>query len=410
MSSRHQSNGRAQQDAVALACFRALTSDNDGNFATVIPDWDAAVETLDIHGLLPGLGITAAAMPDAVRQKVLRNKLRLALYHTNALEAMTGIARELEAAGIPYALLKGTYLYELLYRDLFPRAYGDLDLLVPVDRIDDARAALANAGYGRLPGDAHHAALPRWHFHATLTSDRPGGLPLELHRALVDKANLYRLREAELFARLTVFKTRQGTFTVLGAEDQLIYLCLHAAKHGILNATALRGGFPADWFCSPASGNRLIWFLDIALFLQRQADRLQWAVIAERAQRWNVVDDVRDCLRVLRLLQPVSPAAQAIRRLDRHLPDALATGTRQRGRVQLTARLLRSRPVRRLLERAMRTDAATCVRPVRAMLLVSTLVPSPARLLTYYGTTQRLWIPWLYLRHPFHMLRKLLRP
>lgn len=247
-------------------------------------------------------------------------------------------------------------------------------------------------------------------FHATLTSDRPGGLPLELHRALVDKANLYRLREAELFERLTVFKTPRGAFTVLGAEDQFIYLCLHAAKHGILNATSLRGGFPAEWFCSPASGNSLIWFLDIALFLQQQIDRLQWAVIAERAQRWNVVDDVRDCLRVLRLLQPASPADLAIRRLVRHLPDAATAGKRQTGRRELGARLLRSRPVRMLLERAMRTDSATCVRPVRAMLLVRTMAPIPSRLRQYYGKTHRLWTPWLYLRHPFHMLRKLLAP
>ena len=411
---RHDITARplAQQDAIALSCFRAITCADAGNPPTAIQDWDRAVETLEIHGLLPCLGITGAgaAMPEAVRQKVLRNKLRLALYHTNAQDAMTGIAREMDAAGIPYALLKGTYLYELLYRGLFPRAYGDLDLLVPANRIADAIAALANAGYGRDTGDAHHAGLPRWHFHATLVSDRPGGLPLELHRALVDKANLYRLPEAELFERLTKFKTPRGEFTVLCAEDQFVYLCLHAAKHGILNSTALRGGFPAEWFCSPASGNRLIWFLDIDLFLRRQIDDLQWAVISERAQRWNVVADVRDCLRVLRLLQPASPADTAIRRLDRHLPDATTADMEQTGQRTVGARLLASGPVRRLLERAMRTDSEACVRPVRGMLLARTVVPSPARLLQYYGKTHRLWTPWLYIWHPLHMLRKLLAP
>lgn len=401
-------DGRDAQNAFAVACFRAIGS-ADIKACRSVRDWNRAMQTLRIHGLLPILG-QATDVPERVRRCVLEAKLRMATYQSNALEALSDIAREMNAAGIPFAVLKGTYLYALLYRDLFPREYGDIDLLVPADRIEDAVSALAKAGYDGDRQRAGHPSMPRWHFHAELTSSKPGGLPLELHRSMVDRANLYRVNEAELFERLKEFQTRQGGFTVLAIEDQLIYLCLHVAKHGSLNGIGRRNGFAPEWFCDPAAGNRLLWFLDIELFLRKYKDLLDWPAVAERMQRWNIADDMLNCLGVLALLRPGAEAEYAIRRLDEHLPDAAATGTRQTGQRKLSARLLRSRPVRRLLARAMQTDTATCVRPVRGILLARTMVPSPARLRQYYGKTRWLWTPGLYLWHPFHMLRKLLRP
>ncbi len=407
MNSRQPTSIRDEQDAFALACFRAINP--AGNAACpleAVRDWNLAADTLEIHGLLPFLGSAAARgeVPDDVRQLVLVNKLRAATYQSNALDALNGISRELQASGIPYAVLKGTYLYELLYRDLFPRAYGDIDLLVPADRMDEATGALQKAGYGDDPAHASRGGgLPRWHFHVALTSRKPGGLPVELHRTLVDRVNLYRIREEELFGRLVEFKTRQGSFTVLSTEDEFLYLCLHVAKHGILNAIGLRSGYAAEWFCGPAAGNRLLWFLDIALFLQMHKDDLDWAKIADRIQRWNIVEDVLDCLRVLRLLQPESLAQHALERLG-------AAGTEPASRTGACSRWLRGKTGQRWTEWSMRTNPVLCIRPIRAILVGRSLVPSPARLLGYYGKTSPVWLPWLYLIHPFHMLRRILIP
>ena len=165
---------RDAQYAFALACFRAIGSDTgetrpwDG-----VRDWNRAVQTLRIHGLLPMLG-QVQGMPDDVRRHVLETKLRAATYQSNALDALNEISCAMQAAGIPSAVLKGTYLYELLYRDLFPREYGDIDLLVPTARIEDAVAALGRAGYDVAPKRTGHAAMPRWHFHAELTARAPG--------------------------------------------------------------------------------------------------------------------------------------------------------------------------------------------------------------------------------------------
>lgn len=396
-------DGRGDQNAFALACFRAIGSASEGaRPLDSVRDWNRAVQTLEIHGLLPCLG-HVAQVPDDVRRLVLETKLRAATYQSNALEALNDISREMKTAGIPHAVLKGTYLYELLYRDLFPRAYGDIDLLVPANRVAAATAALERAGYD---GDSKHGspgAMSRWHFHAALTSKKPGGLPVELHRSLVDRANLYRIREEELFGRLTEFTARQGGFTVLSAEDQLLYLCLHVAKHGILNSVGLRNGFAPEWFCDPAAGNRLLWFLDIELFLRKNQDRLDWPVVAERMQRWNVCDDVQDGLRVLRLLRPGSSAEFALERLGDSAPAGIS-------RPGMSSRLLRSETGQAWLARAMRTNPRFCFRPIRCFLMGRSLAPSPSRLLGYHGKTNPAWLPWLYFIHPFHMIGKMLRP
>lgn len=391
---------RTAQNAFALACFRSIGStDSESKPWDSVPDWNLATQTLQIHGLLPILR-WASKLPAEVQQSVLEARLRAATYQSNTLEALTEIAREMKAAGIPYALLKGTYLYELLYRDLFPREYGDLDVLVPAEFVDDAILALEKAGYASERKTGDHAAMPRWHFHAVLTSEKPGGLPLELHRSLVDRANLYRINEPELFDRLKEYRAGEVGFTVLAIEDQFIYLCLHVAKHGSLNAIGLRNDFPPGWFCDPAAGNRLLWFLDIELLLQKHNHMMDWTAINERIERWNVADDVKCCLRVLRLLRPASAAVFTLDQLGDSSPtDVSRTG--------LLAWILRSRTGKRCLARSMQTVPALCIRPIRCVLIGRTLVPSPAELLCYYKRTYLAWLPWLYLRHPFHMAHKM---
>lgn len=410
LHSQGSSNARDEESAFVLACFRALgPAPHAASPLNATRDWFNATQALERHGMLPILSVAAvaavagsASMPTSVQQLIVRSKLRLALYQANTLDALADVSRELKAASIPYAVLKGTYLYELLYRDLFPREYGDIDLLVPRDRIEDAIMALQRAGYDGAEG---RSSIPRWHFHATLVSKKPGGLPVELHRSLVDKANLYRVHDGEVFARLREFKARGSSFTVLSAEDQFIYLCLHAAKHGVLNSIGLRGGYAAEWFCRLMVGNRLIWFLDVELFLRQEKDNMDWLIVSERSQEWNVSEDVMNCLRVLALVQPASEAQHAMERLGSSFSEAGTTPPRRKG---IMDRILRSGPGQALLERSAGVNHMLLIRPIRFLLVWRILVPSPTRLLRYHGRQKRLWLPWLYIIHPFHMIRKML--
>ena len=55
-------------------------------------------------------------------------------------------------------------------------------------------------------------------------------------------------------------------------------------------------------------------------------------------------------------------------------------------------------------------NPAFSVRPIRLLLLGRILLPAPAKLRRYYRHESGAsgWLPWLYLRHPLHMIAKLL--
>ena len=421
------------ENTLLLSCFRnagSIDTPGDGR-AVAVRDWNRALGTLGRHGLSPIIGLMAASsssatqFPAQVTQVSRRHSLRIALNHANALAALSDVSRELEAVAIPYAVLKGPYLYEWLYRDLFPREYEDIDVLVPAGLVEKSIAAFKRAGYECVGGRLTGAFLRRGHFHIRLNATRTDRPPIELHWSLVDRANLYRVHDEELFSRLCEFRTEANHFTVLSAEDELIYLCLHAVKHGVINFIGLRSGYPVEWFCGRTTGNRLLWFMDIHLLLRKERDRLDWRVVAERIRQWNAAEEVMECLRVLDQLHPNSAAAKAIERIGFPeaivgVPASVKTSPRTMPASRFSfgsgmshsqgplARLLKTEAGQTLLERSMRMNPVALIRPIRLLLIGRILVPSPKRLLRYYGTDSRWRLPWLYILHPFHIFQKML--
>jgi len=370
---------------------------------TAVEDWQSLLDALAWHRLAtPAVGVLsrdAAQVPAQVVTQLKQIAYRGAITHNAALAALGDVDRALRSAQIRYAVLKGPYLYEALYRDRFPRDYEDLDILVAPEHVDQAVSLLHSVGYNVVGRAWTQAALRRGHFHLALHAGVAGRPPIELHWSLVDRANLYRIPDADVVARVRDFRAGDRTFSVLSAEDELIYLCLHAAKHGVLNGTALKHGLPPEWFCRASSGNCLIWFLDLELFLRNEMDHLDWQAIAVRSREWNVADEVIQCMEVLRALQPESVAAAAINRLG---------GTIEMPAQKTGGVLFRTKAGERLIERSMQMNKFLFIRPVRLLMIGRLLFPPPRLLLRYYGT-ERAWLaPLLYLVHPFHMLRKVL--
>jgi hypothetical protein len=392
-----------------LGLFRSLflPPEHKPNRGLQIEDWNTALEMAGAHGLLPLIppapevaGGIPTPPPQALEQ-LRKQRYRIALSHNLALEALLKIAHALTAAAVPYAVLKGPFLYEWLYRELFPREYEDIDILVSREMVTRAVDALHSAGYQSTSGRLGRAFMRIGHFHLALHSPRPGWPPVELHWSLLDRGNLYRIPDEECLARIRPFGTGASSFTVLAIEDQLIYLCLHAAKHGAINAIGLRQKRDAAWFCRPNVGNRLLWFADIALLLRKSPSDINWAILRERTAAWNVHTDVVECMRVLELVAPDSPARETIHRLGEDTPPGPLAMPEN------PAPTRRPGPDR-ILDWAMRMNPALNIRPIRILLLGRLLFPSPRRLLAYYQFRTPWILPWLYLFHPAHIIGKLL--
>lgn len=145
-----------------------------------------------LRPLLHGLQSTAAPawpVPPAIAQDWRAAHQRSARRYLRHLSAMAEIAQCLEAAGLPYAFLKGSALTTGLYPDPALRPLRDLDILVLPDQAEQAAELLrTNLGYtypapraGLIPEDyAHHK-----HLRPLLCLRRK--VTVELHRRLADK-------------------------------------------------------------------------------------------------------------------------------------------------------------------------------------------------------------------------------
>ena len=400
-----------------LGFFRALfaAAEQRSSDAAEVKDWISVVEAAGAHGVVPLLirapvcGGPTAPLPPRVMEQVRRQSYQIALNHNLAKPALRAVTRALADRAIPYLVLKGPFLYEALYQNVFPREYEDLDIMVSRHSVLLALSALRSTGYEVLGGRLRQGLLLMGHFHLALRSRHPGWPPLELHWSLVDRGNLYRLPDAECLARRCRFGTGEEAFSILAPEDQFIFLCLHAAKHGPLNCLGLRRRYSADWFCRASTGNRLLWFVDIALFLRQNMEHLDWEVIGQRIRAWNVSEDVCTCLSVLDLLAPEAPARAALKKLQVDGIYPLPSDpVQERPAESPTRNSSRPSGSGRLLDWTMRMSPFLLIRPIRILLIGRILLPTPSRLLGYYNVRSRWLLPWLYVRHPFHMIRKLL--
>jgi hypothetical protein len=397
-------SGSAELDAWTIEAYRALTSRG----AVPLPpvgalNPEAALRRLDAHGLQAlAQEYGAKNHPEASWEPAAREALRQARYragfvHLVAAATLQDVVRALAAENIDSLVLKGPPLSWELYGDGALRPSTDIDLLVRRSELEHALRALEAAGY-RARGKAwQQAAVRRGHFHIVLEGERKGRVPVELHWDLVDRANLYRIETASVFKTARRVTMPEGEVAVLGVEEGLVYLCLHLAKHALFNRAAVARGQPAAWFARPTSGNRLIWFADLDRYLRAHAGTLSTERLVACMKAWNVREDVVCNLQVLGRLDPGGPANLLLDALGEARPVADDAAPR------------RESPWReRWMASLLRPDEGLVIRPARLLTLGPLLLPSPSRILGYYGRTSAWALPWLYVRHPFHMGRKLL--
>lgn len=237
-------------------------------------DWKAFVETAEHHGVLPLVARSmtryAEGLPAEIRQSLLaayERNLRRSLWFAAELGRVAG---HLSAEGVRVLPYKGPVLAQAVYGDLGLRSFSDLDLLIAPGDFERAKQALAEIGY--QPAGELLAAVERFWLRTGYerSFDGTAGKNLiELQWALLPRFYAVAVgsdfRFEDLYARAGRTRVGEVDIPCMAAEDSLLVLCLHAAKH--------------LW-------TRLIWVVDIAETL-RSAD-LDMSVAAARARRLGI--------------------------------------------------------------------------------------------------------------------------
>jgi hypothetical protein len=195
-------------------------------------------------------------LPEAARELLRRESqssaARAIRVHALLLRSLDALA----AVGVVPVVLKGTALARRLYPEPFHRATTDVDLLVAGEHVEPSSRALEGLGLTRTPEKEGHGGEHSHHREF----QGPAGL-VELHfRALVGygqaleaDALLAQAEESELDGRRVRY---------LRAEDELVYLALHASNHLL---------------------QRLSWLFDLKLLVLANP-RLRWPRVVEVAR------------------------------------------------------------------------------------------------------------------------------
>jgi hypothetical protein len=131
---------------------------------------------------------------------------------------LKGVLRALEQSDVQAIPLKGPFLAERLYGNVALRVSRDLDILVSKSDLPRAEAILAANGFAPGPSDDYHRPWRRQSMTLELHHDVENPLAFDFH--------------IESAIRRATSATFQGAHCwQLAAEDELLFLCLHAARH-----------------------------------------------------------------------------------------------------------------------------------------------------------------------------------
>jgi hypothetical protein len=201
-------------------------------------DWARLAETLRCRKLLPVLGpriVEVANEPDAGFAAAVSEALEIGRRRGALLQLVSvRVMGMLADAGIRSAALKGPILAEAIYGDPGRRLSGDIDLLVPPERLQQAVEVVRGLGYeASASNHVQDCGLPLLHF--VLIHERGELPPLELHWRIhwyersfaserllpptLDPRGDWRADPADELAALLMFYARDGFIDLRLASD-----------------------------------------------------------------------------------------------------------------------------------------------------------------------------------------------
>ena len=203
-----------------------------GVTAAFIDDWAGAERRAGAHGLLPWLarGLSSSGMNDSACAPVFAAASASAARTLGQVRRLSELRAALDQAGIPALPYKGPALSLQLYGDVALRQSVDLDLVVPLERYDDARAVLLALG---LPPRGGHSArqertLFAWLGHAPFGR---GADFVELHWRFADRRFPFALDAERALARARTIHVGGAALPVMADDDLLAVLAMHGARH-----------------------------------------------------------------------------------------------------------------------------------------------------------------------------------
>lgn len=207
--------------------------------ADTLGGWERFAKLVGPRHRVAGLACAAllsagVVLPQSAARRLGRQAQRIAQRNRLFAAETVHLHRALGAAGIPALALKGTSLAQLVYGSPDIKHAGDIDLLVPPDRADDALHVLEREGYAlSYPAErldkAQRRAVLRYAREVQLVHyDKAVRLELQWRAA----TNPFLLKGVDAHSPAQQVVLPNGDrIPTLANDDLFAYLCVHGAQH-----------------------------------------------------------------------------------------------------------------------------------------------------------------------------------
>lgn len=234
-----------------------------------VAQWEALIEEAEAEGLIQLLSAWLHASQERRRTfasavELIRPILvKIAAQNLVLAEELASLLRRFQAHRLSCIPIRGPALAEQLYGDTTARAMGDLDLLVPRDRLSEIAGLLTDAGYreiDRRPGFA-------WTFSYTLefVKERNGRIYVEPHWTIAYPPVADRIDMDSVWRRTVPGHVVGMKTLLLNRTDLLLHLCFHLVHK--------RDHAP------------LLWWYELALLIRREPASIDWAQFLHMAKQ-----------------------------------------------------------------------------------------------------------------------------
>jgi hypothetical protein len=195
-----------------------------------------------------------------------QDAVAIALYFQNAL---LEIAAAFDDHRVPFILLKGEALSNVLYPENGLRPYDDIDLLIRSEAYDAAKSILTKLGF-RLRHPSKEVERRQLFGEVVFNKEGLRHLAVDLHwdtaMASWERQSSF-FSEHEAWASIDQVCLGGRTLPALSGEALLLYLCVHLAFHHTFDG--------------------LILLCDLLLVLRREAGRIDWERLVTMATRYR---------------------------------------------------------------------------------------------------------------------------